>query len=734
MYYKKNAYLCSGTHKIRNIDMKHLPSIHSFRLFLLSALLSFASTLFAAEYYGIKIGGVAVNSENWNNVTGSTIQKNEDGKQSYVWYNHETKTVTLVNVKIIRTENDERAIFNESCEGLTVRLLYNNVLSSEKAAPVRLQKNTTIEVLEGSTTITGGSEDGIYITGTSVVDIIGSGTLEVNANSSTAIEGKNTSDLATVNFMGPDVTLYGKEGCLVDLNVTFNKTYTRDGTTVMPQSMVTLKPSYDYKEPSVQNCPITLHGTPVTKILEPWGAYIKNKNIMDETGVIYSREILIGNRYKALITEDYFPDSKFREQLVNKFPKHYITDEDISQCKTLDLKGKGIMSLVGITYFTALEILDCSLNYGLTTLNLSANTALKELSCECNGMTSLVIGDNPNLQRLTCTQNKLSTLNVSKCTGLLWLSCYENQLRSLDLSANKKLSGLRCDYNKLTSLDLTNNPALTDLNVAHNQLSSLPLSKQTELRFLYCNDNQLNVLNLDNQPKLEWLDCNNNNLTSLDCSNKTSLDYIFCNNNQLTLLDVSGCTKLSEINCEYNSFQILNVNNLPEIQLLNCIGNEWLKVLNCYENPLLTEIWMSGLTSLQTLDCHACALTKLSIPNTTNLRQLTCYMNKIKDTKMDELVENLGNRNGNSPGTFAVKINAGWEQNVCTEQQAMVAMGKNWNVTYENGQPIYGSLTPTAVNSIIVSQQQPTYNLQGQRVDTGYKGIVITNGKKHLNP
>jgi hypothetical protein len=40
--------------------------------------------------------------------------------------------------------------------------------------------------------------------------------------------------------------------------------------------------------------------------------------------------------------------------------------------------------------------------------------------------------------------------------------------------------------------------------------------------------------------------------------------------------------------------------------------------------------------------------------------------------------------------------------------------------------------TPTAVEHIAVPQQQtqPIYNLQGQRVDSAYKGIVIRNGKK----
>jgi hypothetical protein len=64
-------------------------------------------------------------------------------------------------------------------------------------------------------------------------------------------------------------------------------------------------------------------------------------------------------------------------------------------------------------------------------------------------------------------------------------------------------------------------------------------------------------------------------------------------------------------------------------------------------------------------------------------------------------------------------------------------MDKNWNVTYENGQPIYGSATKTHPQPLPKGGEcngaRGTYNLAGGRVGDDYKGIVIRNGKKQLN-
>ena len=114
------------------------------QLYLFLTLIAFAITAQASTYYGFKIGGVAVNSDNYNNVRGANIKANDESKPYSVVYDPSSKTVTLNNVKIERTGNDNRCIYNENCDDLTVYFITNNsYLSSTTCAPLRIEANTT---------------------------------------------------------------------------------------------------------------------------------------------------------------------------------------------------------------------------------------------------------------------------------------------------------------------------------------------------------------------------------------------------------------------------------------------------------------------------------------------------------------------------------------------------------------------------------------------------------------
>ena len=73
--------------------------------------------------------------------------------------------------------------------------------------------------------------------------------------------------------------------------------------------------------------------------------------------------------------------------------------------------------------------------------------------------------------------------------SLTELVCYYNQLTSLDVSANTALTTLWCYYNQLESLDVSANTALMVLECDDNQLTSLDVSANTALTFLECEDN-----------------------------------------------------------------------------------------------------------------------------------------------------------------------------------------------------------------------------------------------------
>ena len=109
----------------------------------------------------------------------------------------------------------------------------------------------------------------------------------------------------------------------------------------------------------------------------------------------------------------------------------------------------------------------------LTTLDVSKNTELTDLSCGGNALTALNVSKNTKLTGLFCGRNQLTTLDVSKNTALIYLDCIENLLTALDISNNTKLLYLGCSSNQLTTLDVSKNTELNCLNSNDNYIADL---------------------------------------------------------------------------------------------------------------------------------------------------------------------------------------------------------------------------------------------------------------------
>jgi hypothetical protein len=141
---------------------------------------------------------------------------------------------------------------------------------------------------------------------------------------------------------------------------------------------------------------------------------------------------------------------------------------------------------------------------------------------------------------LDCRINQLSSLNVSANTALGSLSCNINQLTSIDVSSNKALRWLYCEKNKLTSLNVSDNTELNILSCSENQLTRLDVSACTALTELWCSKNSITNLNVSVGSTLRALVCDGNYLTNLDLSGATSLVYFHCEFNQLTSLNLKN--------------------------------------------------------------------------------------------------------------------------------------------------------------------------------------------------
>ena len=179
----------------------------------------------------------------------------------------------------------------------------------------------------------------------------------------------------------------------------------------------------------------------------------------------------------------------------------------------------GSLSSLDVSNNTALKTINCSLNK-IDTLNVSGAISLTYLDCSNNELASLDVSGATALTYLNCSNlnceentkwpigpssyNVLTSLDVSKNKALINLSCYFNQLTSLDVTSNTALTKLFCFLNQLTSLDVTTNIALDSLSCSFNQLTSLNCKNGNNLNhgFFYAKNNEnLTCIEMDD---VEW--------------------------------------------------------------------------------------------------------------------------------------------------------------------------------------------------------------------------------------
>ena len=320
----------------------------------------------------------------------------------------------------------------------------------------------------------------------------------------------------------------------------------------------------------------------------------------------------------------YVPDDKFEQALIDLGYDTTLDDSvltaNISGVTNLDVSDKAIRDLTGIEGFAALTELYCSGN-GLTSLDVSKNTALVGIYCNNNQLASLDVSKNTALETLGCGANQLTSLDVSNNTALTELLCYNNQLTSLDLTANTALTYLRVDDNQLTSLDVSANTALDKLWCSDNKFTSLDVSKNTALTVLDIGSVYLTNLDVSNNTALTYLGIKYS-ITSLDVTNNTALTALNVNHTKLTSLDVSKNTALEGLDCSFNKLTSLDVSKNTALVALNCSWNQ------------LTSLDVSKNTALVGLNCSWNQLTSLDVSKNTALRSLYCSGNKLTSLNM----------------------------------------------------------------------------------------------------
>ena len=599
---------------------------------LLFLMLVAMITAQAATSYNFYVGGVPVTSDNCSNITGSNIT---GGTAVFTPSNN---TLTLTNVTITRTGTDNRAIQSDR-SGLIVKLVGTNNLSAASASVIRFNQPGSIVVASGTTTVTGGTEGGVYSNNVAVT-VSGPGKLIVKStNDKYGFEGKGSSSSSTLTFSNVTVEASGKKGALYDWSrVTFNT-----------GSFITLQATSSSSYPVAWHLGGMTFGAN-TAIVNPDGAFYSSSSqaIVNSSGTsIWASDISIAGDIVVALNSTNFPDATFRSYLRTLYTKGYLNQTDINNRTSLDLDSRLISDLTGIEWFSALQRLYCS-NNSLTSVNLSSNTNLILVDLRNNKLTSLNVSALTALESLYCGSNKLTSLQLPPASSspLHTIEINDNRFTSLNVSGRTNM----------VTLNLSNNTLLTALDCHGNsKLTTLYLTGCTALQTLDCYSNHLSVLNMSGLTALSYIDCRSNYFTSLDVSSLTALEYLYCSDNFLSSLTPPspGSSSLRILDASQNSFTsislsghskltTLKVSNNPALTSLNCCNDPLLttldvaasvqlKELRCYNNTKLSAInGLAGCTAITYFDCSNCAMTNLSdCDQMADLVELHCQNNKI---------------------------------------------------------------------------------------------------------
>ena len=272
------------------------------------------------------------------------------------------------------------------------------------------------------------------------------------------------------------------------------------------------------------------------------------------------------------INDTTFPDAAFRGYIAGNADTDkdsLLSESEIAGVTGLDVSGMGIQDLRGIGYFTALQSLDCSGNE-LTSLDLSANTALQTLNAGGNRLDIVLDEDNafdvsilPGFNmakasdwtgctrmgnKLTFTQQEVTYAYATGYSG----SAEDASLQSVvfSLMADREPS---VAPERIVSIDEEHFPdsvfreyiTAADLDTDH-WLDEDEIAGVTGIDVSGMGIQDLRGIGYFTA--LESLDCSDNALTSLDLSANTALQTLNASGNRLDIvLDESNAFDVSSL-------------------------------------------------------------------------------------------------------------------------------------------------------------------------------------------
>ena len=249
-----------------------------------------------------------------------------------------------------------------------------------------------------------------------------------------------------------------------------------------------------------------------------------------------------------------------------------------------------VADLTGLEDFAALEILCVDGHvFNNNTIDVSANSKLKQLIAQGCNLKTLNLNNNINLQRLWLTAGgdfnsghpsltnntdlrvvcfmscRLESVNIPVLSNLQTLylgslttqiglpsgsSFYDNDFSSSGVSLNlPSLTTLGLQKTKLNSISLSGVTSLRNLYISENNLTNIDLSLLTDLLVLYISKNPLltSITGLDTCTLLKKLDISSCQISgTFDVSSHVDLEKLDISSNKISVLNLGSNIDLTK--------------------------------------------------------------------------------------------------------------------------------------------------------------------------------------------
>jgi Secretion system C-terminal sorting domain len=319
------------------------------------------------------------------------------------------------------------------------------------------------------------------------------------------------------------------------------------------------------------------------------------------------------------------PDPLFKQRLVEYNNPVIDTNDDgeiqVSEAEAVTVLSFGggpnseIGDFTGIGSFINLELFFIQ-SATATTINLSNNLNLQEISMSIGSLESIVLPSTSSLKRIGLWRNNLSGIDLSNVSGLEFLWISENNLSSLDISGNTNLVDILLYGNELNSLNLSNNLNVENLSLYDNPLNSLNVSSLISLNSLNVSDTNIASIELSNNLELTFLRFGNiisdvSPIANIDLSNNIALEFLTVGNSLISELNISENFNLKSLGLIVSQLSTINTSSNNQLEGLFINGGS------------VSSLDLSSNVNLKNLSISSCPISNLDISNNTNLEELS---------------------------------------------------------------------------------------------------------------